>query len=52
VPDRVDAAVDGDQPADRDPVLDRPRSEAEVQQLLSGDVPVLRPGKGRYRLVD
>ena len=36
VPDRVDAAVDGDQPADRDPVLDRPSVRGRGPAAVGG----------------
>lgn len=46
--DGVDAGVDSVQPANRDPVPDRPSAEPERQQLPDSDDPVLPGGKGSH----
>jgi hypothetical protein len=44
MPDGVDTTVDGMQPADLGPVLDRPAPEPELEQLEAGHNTVL-PGR-------
>jgi hypothetical protein len=44
ITDRIDAAVDGHEVPSSNPGADRPRGDAERQQLSPGDVPILIDG--------
>jgi hypothetical protein len=51
MPDRVDAAVETVQAAGVDPLLDRIPREPQLQQLPSGNDPVLKPSQLTHRLL-